>query len=115
MKFSKKVEASKLDSNSAPETVQEIVLEAEKSENHNYHCRVTIQRRPADLQYLGELSLHEDAATKEITQNKEKCCKYVKSRMIKMEKTVCYVPFVYKNESNFKKEFLVLDSFSAVN
>ncbi|XP_046852925.1 transcription factor SPT20 homolog isoform X2 [Xenia sp. Carnegie-2017] len=76
MKFSKKVEASKLDSNSAPETVQEIVLEAEKSENHNYHCRVTIQRRPADLQYLGELSLHEDAATKEITQNKEKCCKF---------------------------------------
>lgn len=77
MKFSKKIEASKLDANSAPETVQEIVLEAEKTENRNYHCRVTIQRRPADLQYLGELYLHEDAASKEITQDKGKCCKLV--------------------------------------
>ena len=76
MKFAKKIEASKIDANSAPETVQEIVLEAtESTDNRNHHCRVTIQRRPADLQYLGELYLHEDAASKEITQDKGKCCK----------------------------------------
>lgn len=75
IKFSKKIELSKLDSNSAPETVQEIVLEAEHTDNRNCHCRVTIQRRPADLQYLGELYLHEDAATKEVTLDKGKCCK----------------------------------------
>ena len=75
MKFSRKIEASKIDSNSAPETVQEIVLRSEKTEDRNCHCRVTIQRRPADLQYLGELYLHEGPATKEITHDKGKCCK----------------------------------------
>lgn len=74
-KFSKKIESSKLDSNSAPETVQEIVLEGEKTDNRNYHCRVTIQRRPADLQYLGELYLQEDTVNKDITHGKGKCCK----------------------------------------
>ena len=45
-----------------PETVQEVTLEGEKTNNRNYFCRVTIRRRPTDLQYLGELYLEEDTS-----------------------------------------------------
>ena len=45
-----------------PEKVQEVTLEGEKTNNRNYFCRVTIRRRPTDLQYLGELYLEEDTS-----------------------------------------------------
>ena len=46
-----------------PERVQEVTLEGEKTNNRNYFCRVTIRRRPTDLQYLGELYLEEDTSS----------------------------------------------------
>lgn len=54
------IERPKLSNDNVPEKVQEITLEGEKTNNRNYYCKVTIQRRPTDLQYLGELYLEED-------------------------------------------------------
>lgn len=50
-----------------PEKVQEVTLEGEKTNNRNYFCRVTIRRRPTDLQYLGELYLEEDTSNSQGT------------------------------------------------
>ena len=50
-------------SDNTTETVQEITLEGEKTNNRNYFCRVTIRQRPTDLQYLGELYLEEDTSS----------------------------------------------------
>ncbi|EDO44494.1 predicted protein, partial [Nematostella vectensis] len=58
--YAKMIERPKITSDNSPETVQEITLEGEKTNNRNYYCKVTIRRRPTDLQYLGELYLEED-------------------------------------------------------
>ena len=60
--FSKIIERPKLTADNTPEKVQEVTLEGEKTNNRNYFCRVTIRRRPTDLQYLGELYLEEDTS-----------------------------------------------------
>lgn len=60
--FSKIIERPKLTVDNTPEKVQEVTLEGEKTNNRNYFCRVTIRRRPTDLQYLGELYLEEDTS-----------------------------------------------------
>ncbi|XP_031550937.1 transcription factor SPT20 homolog isoform X2 [Actinia tenebrosa] len=60
--YAKMIERPKLSSDNSPDTVQEITLEGEKTNNRNYYCKVTIQRRPTDLQYLGELYLEEDTS-----------------------------------------------------
>lgn len=66
-----------------PEKVQEVTLEGEKTNNRNYFCRVTIRRRPSDLQYLGELYLEEDtsnsqgaAATTDPSDKAGKACQF---------------------------------------
>lgn len=60
--FSKIIERPKLTVDNTPEKVQEVTLEGEKTNNRSYFCRVTIRRRPTDLQYLGELYLEEDTS-----------------------------------------------------
>lgn len=60
--FSKIIERPKLTVDNTPERVQEVTLEGEKTNNRSYFCRVTIRRRPTDLQYLGELYLEEDTS-----------------------------------------------------
>ncbi|XP_048589429.1 transcription factor SPT20 homolog isoform X2 [Nematostella vectensis] len=60
--YAKMIERPKITSDNSPETVQEITLEGEKTNNRNYYCKVTIRRRPTDLQYLGELYLEEDTS-----------------------------------------------------
>lgn len=61
--YAKMVERPKMVLDNTPETVQEMTLEGEKTNNRNYFCRVTIRRRPTDLQYLGELYLEEDTSS----------------------------------------------------
>ena len=60
--YSKIIERPKMTVDNTPEKVQEVTLEGEKTNNRNYFCRVTIRRRPTDLQYLGELYLEEDTS-----------------------------------------------------
>ena len=60
--YSKMIERPKMTADNTPERVQEVTLEGEKTNNRNYFCRVTIRRRPTDLQYLGELYLEEDTS-----------------------------------------------------
>lgn len=60
--YSKMIERPKMTVDNTPEKVQEVTLEGEKTNNRNYFCRVTIRRRPTDLQYLGELYLEEDTS-----------------------------------------------------
>ncbi|XP_078369298.1 uncharacterized protein LOC144653225 [Oculina patagonica] len=60
--YSKIIERPKMTIDNTPEKVQEVTLEGEKTNNRNYFCRVTIRRRPTDLQYLGELYLEEDTS-----------------------------------------------------
>ena len=60
--YSKIIERPKMTFDNTPEKVQEVTLEGEKTNNRNYFCRVTIRRRPTDLQYLGELYLEEDTS-----------------------------------------------------
>ena len=61
--YAKMIERPKMVQDNTPESVQEITLEGEKTNNRNYFCKVTIRRRPTDLQYLGELYLEEDTSS----------------------------------------------------
>ena len=65
--YSKIIERPKMTLDNTPELVQEVTLEGEKTNNRNYFCRVTIRRRPTDLQYLGELYLEEDTSSSQAT------------------------------------------------
>ena len=65
--YSKIIERPKMTSDNTPELVQEVTLEGEKTNNRNYFCRVTIRRRPTDLQNLGELYLEEDTSSSQAT------------------------------------------------
>lgn len=65
--YSKIIERPKMTSDNTPELVQEVTLEGEKTNNRNYFCRVTIRRRPTDLQNLGELYLEEDTSNSQAT------------------------------------------------
>jgi len=65
--YSKIIERPKMTVDNTPEKVQEVTLEGEKTNNRNYFCRVTIRRRPTDLQYLGELYLEEDTSNSQGT------------------------------------------------
>lgn len=59
-----------------PEKIQEIILEGEKTNSRSYFCRVTIQRRGATGEYLGDLYLEEDhGASKDESHRDGRACK----------------------------------------
>ena len=75
--YAKLHEQPKFTTDYTPEKIQEIILEGEKTNNRNYYCRVTIQRRGSTGEYIGDLYLEEDhGLTKEDTRVDGRACRF---------------------------------------
>lgn len=103
--YSKIIERPKMTFDNTPEKVQEVTLEGEKTNNRNYFCRVTIRRRPSDLQYLGELYLEEDtsnsqgaAATTDPSDKAGKACQFFLGSNLGVQKYLQQFQDLYTEE-----------------
>ncbi|XP_078602465.1 uncharacterized protein LOC144876733 isoform X15 [Branchiostoma floridae x Branchiostoma japonicum] len=70
------LERPKSTSDNTPITVEEVVLEAERSNNKILHSRVTIQQRPTDNFYQGELYVDRDHQPGDSKRENGTSCKF---------------------------------------
>ncbi|XP_035680860.1 transcription factor SPT20 homolog isoform X4 [Branchiostoma floridae] len=70
------MERPKSTSDNTPITVEEVVLEAERSNNKILHSRVTIQQRPTDNFYQGELYVDRDHQPGDSKRENGTSCKF---------------------------------------
>ncbi|XP_019625282.1 PREDICTED: transcription factor SPT20 homolog [Branchiostoma belcheri] len=74
--YASALERPKSTSDNTPITVEEVVLEAERSNNKILHSRVTIQQRPTDNFYQGELYVDRDHQPGDSKREHGTSCKF---------------------------------------
>ncbi|CAH1268064.1 SUPT20H [Branchiostoma lanceolatum] len=74
--YASALEKPKSTSDNTPITVEEVVLEAERSNNKILHSRVTIQQRPTDNFYQGELYVDRDHQPGDSKRENGTSCKF---------------------------------------